>query len=135
MRTIENTVLRGVDVRIMVPHIPDKKLIFQMTKSNYQILIKAGVKVYEYVPGFVHAKLYISDDIVGMIGTINLDYRSLTHRFENGVWIYNDSVILDMKKDFLKTVEQSIYMNEVKIKDNLFNKLIKSVVRIFSPLL
>lgn len=135
MRTIENTVLRGVDVRIMVPHIPDKKLIFEMTKSNYQILIKAGVKVYEYVPGFVHAKSYISDDIVGMIGTINLDYRSLTHHFENGVWIYNDSVILDMKKDFLKTVEQSIYMNEVKIKDNLFNKLIKSVVRIFSPLL
>lgn len=135
MRTIENTALRGVDVRIMVPHIPDKKLIFQMTKSNYQILIKSGVKVYEYVLGFVHAKSYISDDNIGMIGTINLDYRSLTHHFENGVWIYNDSVILDMKKDFLKTVEQSIYMNEVKIKDNLFNKLIKSVVRIFSPLL
>lgn len=135
MRTLENTALRGVDVRLLVPHIPDKKLIFEMTKSNYQILIKSGVKVYEYVPGFVHAKSYISDDIVGMIGTINLDYRSLTHHFENGVWVYNDQVILDMKQDYLESLEKSIYMNNIKAKDKLFIKLIKSVVRIFSPLL
>lgn len=135
MRALENTALRGIDVRILVPHIPDKKLVFEMTKSNYQILIKAGVKVYEYEPGFIHAKSYISDDVVGMIGTINLDYRSLTHHFENGVWIYNDKVILDMKQDYLESLEKSIYMNNIKVKDNLLNRLIKSVVRIFSPLL
>lgn len=106
-----------------------------MTQSNYQILMKAGVKVYEYEPGFVHAKSYISDDILGMIGTINLDYRSLTHHFENGVWIYNDQVIMDLKNDFLATLEQSIYMNDVKVKESLLNKLVESIVRIFSPLL
>lgn len=135
MRTIEHTSLRGVDVRILVPHIPDKKLVFEMTKSNYQILIKSGVKVYEYGPGFVHAKSYISDDKVGMIGTINLDYRSLTHHFENGVWIYNDKIILEMKKDFEDTLEKSIYMNNKKVKNNLFTQIIRSIVRIFSPLL
>ena len=134
-KAIENTALRGVDVRIIVPHIPDKKLVFEMTKSNYRLLIKSGVKIYEYEPGFIHAKSYISDDKVAMIGTINLDYRSLMHHFENGVWIYGDRVILDMKKDLIDTMEKSIYMNKEKIKDGLINRLIKSIVRIFSPLL
>ncbi len=135
MRCIENAATRGVDVRIIVPHIPDKKLVFGMTKSNYKILINSGVKIYEYTPGFIHAKSYIADDTLGMIGTINLDYRSLTHHFENGVWIYNDKTILDMKKDFIDTMEQSIYMNEEEFKDNLISRFIKSIVRIFSPLL
>ena len=135
MRTIENTSLRGVDVRIIVPHIPDKKIVFEMTKSNYQTLIKSGVKIYEYEPGFIHSKLYLSDDTVGMIGTINLDYRSLTHHFENGVWIYNDRAILDMKEDFINTMNSSIYMNDEKIKNNIFSKLIRIIVRVFSPLL
>ena len=135
MKTIENTALRGVDVRIILPHIPDKKLVFEMTKSNYTILMKSNVKIYEYLPGFIHAKSYISDDKVGMIGTINLDYRSLTYHFENGVWMYNDKVILDMKKDFLDTCDKSLLMNNQKIKDNLFTRVIRSIVRIFSPLL
>jgi len=135
MKTIENAALRGIDVRIIVPHIPDKKMVFEMTKSNYQILMNSGVKVYEYLPGFVHAKSYISDDCIGMIGTINLDYRSLTHHFENGVWIYNDKVIIDMKDDFIKTINKSLYMNNKKTKNNLINRLIRSIVRIFSPLL
>ena len=70
-----------------------------------------------------------------MIGTINLDYRSLTHHFENGVWIYNDKVILDMKKDFIETMNKSIYMNEVEIKNSLFKKVLRAIVRIFAPLL
>ena len=135
MRAIENTALRGVDVRIIVPHIPDKKLVFMMTKSNYQILMKSGVKIYEYEPGFIHAKSYISDDKVGMIGTINLDYRSLTHHFENGVWIYNDRALLDIRNDFIETQKNSIYMNDKEIKDNLMSKMIRGIVRIFSPLL
>ena len=135
MRAIENCALRGVDVRIIVPHIPDKKLVFEMTKSNYQILMKSNVKIYEYKPGFIHAKSYIADDKVGMIGTINLDYRSLTHHFENGVWIYNDKVIIDMKNDFNNTLKKSIYMNDELIKENLLTKFIRAIVRIFSPLL
>ena len=83
--TFENTALRGVDVRIIVPHIPDKKLVFGMTRSFYHRLMAAGVKIYEYEPGFIHAKSYLVDDDYAMIGTINLDYRSLVHHFENGV--------------------------------------------------
>ena len=79
---IENAALRGVDVRIIVPHIPDKKLIFGMTRSFYPRLMAAGVKIYEYEPGFVHAKSYLVDDEYAMVGTINLDYRSLVHHFE-----------------------------------------------------
>lgn len=134
-RCIENTALRGVDVRIILPHIPDKKLVFEMTKSNYQLLMKSNVKIYEYEPGFIHAKSYISDDKIAMIGTINLDYRSLTHHFENGVLIYKDKIIEDMKQDFINTQNKSLYMNEKKVKNNLFTRFIRSIVRIFSPLL
>ena len=135
LKAIENTALRGVDVRILVPHIPDKKLVFELTRENYQLLMKSGVRVYEYEPGFVHAKSYISDDKVGMIGTINLDYRSLTHHFENGVWIYDDSIILDMKKDYLKTLKKSILMNEVKQPKKWLVKFIRKILKIFAPLL
>ena len=135
MRAIENASLRGVDVRLIVPHIPDKKLVFEMTKSNYKILMKSNVKVYEYKPGFIHSKFYLADDKVAMIGTINLDYRSLTHHFENGVWIYSDNSIYDMKKDFINTMNESIYMNDKETKDKLINKFIRAIVRVFSPLL
>ena len=135
MKCIENTALRGVDVRVIVPHIPDKKIVFQMTISNYEVLINSGVKIYEYKPGFIHSKIYLSDDKVAMIGTINLDYRSLVHHFENGVWIYNDESILEMKNDFLETMNASICMNDWKRKDKLLNRFIRAVVRIFSPLL
>ncbi len=87
--SIENAALRGVNVRIIVPHIPDKKLVFGMTQSFYPRLMAAGVKIYEYEPGFIHAKSYVADDKTAMIGTINLDYRSLVHHFENGVWMYD----------------------------------------------
>lgn len=135
MRCIENTALRGVDVRIIVPHIPDKKIIFEMTKSNYEILLKFGVKIYEYTPGFIHSKMYISDDNIAMIGTINLDYRSLTHHFENGVLIYKDKCINEMKKDFIGTMNESEYISSDSKRDNLIKRFIKAIVRIFSPLL
>jgi len=135
MRCLENTALRGIDVRIIVPHIPDKKIVFEMTKSNYEILIKSGVKIYEYTPGFIHSKMYISDDVLAMIGTINLDYRSLTHHFENGVLIYKDKCIESMKKDFIETMNESEYIKKELGKDNLIKRFIKSIVRIFSPLL
>lgn len=95
--SIENAALRGVDVRIIVPHIPDKKIVFNMTRSFYKRFIQCGVKIYEYKPGFIHGKTYVSDDQYAIIGTINLDYRSLVHHFENGVWIYNCNCVADLK--------------------------------------
>ena len=134
IKTIKNTALRGIDVRIITPHIPDKKMVFELTRSNYDILIQSGVKIYEYKPGFIHAKSYISDDIIGMIGTINLDYRSLTHHFENGVWIYNDQIIKEMKVDFIETINQSILINDNPIKTSKLRKLFRSILKIFSPI-
>jgi len=132
---IENTALRGVDVRIIVPHIPDKKIVFNMTRSFYKRLMSAGVKIYEYEPGFIHAKSYIADDQYAMIGTINLDYRSLVHHFENGVWLYNCNCIKDIKKDIDKTLSSSILITKDKIKTNIFNRFFRALVRIFAPLL
>lgn len=135
MRAIENTAIRGVDVRIIIPHIPDKKMIFGMTKSVCYQLAQSGVKIYEYTPGFIHAKSYISDDECAIIGTMNLDYRSLAHNFENGVWIYNDDVVLDMKQDFIDTMNNSTQTSNIKPKRRLISKFIYILVKIFSPLL
>lgn len=133
--SIESAALRGVDVRIIVPHIPDKKLVFGMTKSFYHRLMKSGVKIYEYEPGFIHAKSYIADDEVAMIGTINLDYRSLVHHFENGVWMYRCDSIKDLKADIEATMAKSIEITPDMLKTGLITRFIRSVVRIFAPML
>ncbi len=133
--TIENAARRGIDVRIITPHVPDKKIVFTMTRSSYRRLMKAGVKIFEYEPGFLHEKLYISDDTTAMTGSINLDYRSLVHHFEDGVWLYRNSSIADMKKDFLAVQNASIPIGEDTIKDNLRSRIVRDLVRIFSPLL
>ena len=133
--SIENTALRGVDVRIIVPHIPDKKIVFNMTRSFYKRLIQAGVKIYEYEPGFVHGKTYLVDDKYAMIGTINLDYRSLVHHFENGVWLYNCDSISDLKNDILDTLNKSIEITPDMLKTNIFNRFFRALVRIFAPML
>lgn len=133
--TIENTALRGVDVRIIVPHIPDKKLVFNMTRSHYKRLMQCGVKIYEYKPGFIHAKSYLADDKYAIIGTINLDYRSLVHHFENGVWLYNCDSIKDLKADMNNTLNKSIQITPQMIKTTLLNRLFRALVRIFSPML
>ena len=130
---IENTAKRGIEVKIITPHVPDKKIILSMTRTYYKRLIEAGVEIYEYEPGFIHAKSYISDDNFAMIGTINLDYRSLVHHYENGVWIHNNNVVLDIKKDIKKTITKSIKIE--KVKENLLQRFITSIVKIFSPLL
>ncbi|MBQ8233899.1 MAG: cardiolipin synthase [Lachnospiraceae bacterium] len=133
-QSIENASLRGVDVRIIVPHIPDKKIVFGMTKSFYPRLMAAGVKIYEYEPGFIHAKSYLADDEYAMVGTINLDYRSLVHHFENGVWMYRCEMIGDLKADIADTLDKSIEITQDMIKTSLLQRAIRSVVRIFSPL-
>ena len=133
--SIENTALRGVDVRIIVPHIPDKKIVFNMTKSFYKRFLDCGVKIYEYEPGFIHAKTYLSDDKYAIIGTINLDYRSLVHHFENGVWMYDCKCIKDLKKDIDNTLEKSIEITPKMLKTSLLNRFFRAIVRIFAPML
>ena len=133
--SIENAALRGVDVRIIVPHIPDKKLIFGMTQSFYHRLIAAGVRIYEYALGFIHAKSYLADDEVAMIGTINLDYRSLVHHFENGVWMYKCEAVGSLKSDMLSTLDKCIEVTPDMLKTNLLQRFIRAVVRIFAPML
>lgn len=135
IEALEHASIRGLDVRIITPHIPDKKLIFLMTRSHYNRLMRSGVKIYEYESGFVHAKTYLSDDETAMIGTINMDYRSLVHHFENGVWIYKHRVIEDIKKDFLDTQNKSIKFELSMLKENMFQRFIRAMVKIFSPLL
>ena len=133
--SIENASLRGVDVKILVPHIPDKKIIFNMTKSFYKRFLDAKVKIYEYEPGFIHAKTYLADDKYAIIGTINLDYRSLVHHFENGIWLYNCDSIKDLKSDITNTLSQCIEITPAMLKTNLFNRFFRALVRIFAPML
>ena len=134
-QSIENAALRGVDVRIIVPHVPDKKMVFGMTQSFYPRLISAGVKIYEYEPGFIHAKSYLADDDYAMIGTINLDYRSLVHHFENGVWMYRCEVIKSLKTDIEDTFTKCIQITPDMLKTSLLQRFIRAVVRIFAPML
>jgi len=132
---IEYAAMRGVDVRIIVPHIPDKRLVFEMTQCYYERLMKTGVRIYEYEPGFIHAKCYLADGKYAMIGTINLDYRSLAHHFENGVWMYRCACIEDIKADFTDTFGKSIMIEEHMLKKGLIHRLLRSLVKIFAPML
>ena len=126
---------KGVDVRIITPHIPDKKTVFLMTRSNYKVLLEDGVKIYEYTPGFIHAKNYICDDKFVVCGTINMDYRSLVHHFECGAWMYNTDCITDMKEDFLSTAAQSSMIDKNKAVMHSWQRLIAEIMKVFSPLL
>ena len=134
-QAIENAAMRGVDVRIIVPHIPDKKIVFWMTRSYYKRFMDTGVKMYEYKPGFVHAKVYLSDGKYGMVGTSNLDYRSLVHHFENNVWLYKHEVLEQIKADMDYTMEESILMEEGMLKDTLIQRFIRALVRVLAPML
>ncbi len=130
-----NAAIRGVDVKIITPAIPDKKAVKIMTKSAYSHLIAAGVKIYEYAEGFIHAKILISDDSYAVIGTINFDYRSLVHHYENAVWMYGSPVSLKAKEDFGKTLSRCEEIDEEGAKLTLKERIIKRGIRIFAPLL
>ncbi len=132
---IENAALRGISVKLILPHIPDKRLIFAMTRTFYPRLLRAGVEVYEYTPGFIHAKNYIVDGEIALTGTINLDYRSLVHHFENGVWMYRTPVIADMEADFARTAAESRRIAREELKPRLSERLAVALVKVFSPLL
>ena len=103
---------RGVDVRIVTPGIPDKKLIYNVTRSFYHGLVKHGVRIYEWTPGFFHAKMSVADDCMATCGTINLDYRSLYHHFENGCFIVDNPAVLSIRHDLEKTMQESREVTE-----------------------
>jgi cardiolipin synthase len=125
---------RGIDVRIVTPGIPDKKLVYRLTRSYYEPLIKAGVRIYEYTPGFLHAKSYVCDDEMAVVGTINMDYRSLYLHFECGTFLYRNRCILDLKKDALETIDKSREVQLSDCKEGFFTSLFNSVLRVLSPL-
>ena len=126
----------GVDVRIMTPGIPDKKMVFLLTQSYYEQLLEAGVHIYEYQPGFLHAKSFVCDDEIAVVGTINLDYRSLYLHFECGTWLYRTPSVLAVKEDFLKTLEvcQEITYEDCR-KVSKLRLLGRAVLRVFAPLM
>ena len=134
-QAIEDAALRGVNVKLILPHIPDKKLVYEMARSHYQRLLDAGVEIYEYEPGFVHAKVYLADDEYAMVGTINLDYRSLVHNFENGVWMYRCQCLADIKEDFTDTLDKCIQIDETMVRWSLVQRFIRAVVKVFTPML
>ena len=127
---------RGVDVIIIMPHIPDKKYAFVLAKTYYNQLLEAGVRICEYEPGFVHAKVFVSDDVKAVVGTVNLDYRSLYHHFECGLILYRNSQVAVMERDMQDTLEKCI---EQKIEDykklKLTDRALGRVMRIIAPLM
>lgn len=126
---------RGVDVRIIMPGIPDKKIVYRLSRSYYRDLIKAGVKIYEYTPGFVHAKAMICDDIVATIGTVNLDYRSLFLHFECNSLFYKADIIESLKKDYVTCLESCRQRTLSDINNGVIYRIVDCCLRVIAPLL
>jgi cardiolipin synthase len=127
---------RGVDVRIITPGIPDKKLIYHVTRSYYNALARNGVRIYEYTPGFCHCKMSVADDLMATCGTINLDYRSLYHHFENGCWIYDPAVAVSIRKDFESMFAKSREVTEeYRVGKGSVMKIWQLFLRLFAELM
>lgn len=126
----------GIDVKIITPGVPDKKLVYMVTQSYYYELISAGVKIYQYTPGFVHAKTVVMDDTVATVGTINFDYRSLYLHFECGVWMFNSGTIYEIKEDFKHTLTlcDEVTLEEIQ-KTSGLKRLGQSLLKLAAPLL
>lgn len=123
---------RGVDVKIILPGIPDKKYAYALATTHFKALLKAGVKIYEYTPGFVHAKVFVCDDEKAVVGTINLDYRSLYLNFECATYMYKASCIADIEKDYEATIEKC---REITVESNRKSKLIyKAMGAVLKPI-
>jgi len=132
---IKNAAMRGVDVRIVTPFIPDKKLIQIVTRDAYPDLLEAGVRIYEYTPGFIHSKNVISDDELAVVGTINFDYRSLVHHYENAVLMYQTETIADIKQDFEGLFDVSKEISLETLQNSWYQRLLKEIMQLFAPLL
>ena len=126
----------GVDLRIITPHIPDKWYVHAVTRANYRALVDSGVRIYEYKPGFIHSKTFVADDKYGVVGTINLDFRSLFLHFECGVWLYGTGSIAAIKKDFLLTLDECVEVTRADLdRIKLRRKAAGWLLKLFSPLL
>ena len=133
--SLRNASLRGVDVRIVTPGKADKKFVKVMTKNAYPYLMEAGVRIYEYSPGFIHEKIVVSDDLYAVVGTINLDYRSLAHHYEDAVWIFFSPTVERIREEFLNTVSVSDQKGEEEVRLNFIEKILRNLIKIFAPLL
>ena len=127
---------RGVDVRIITPGIPDKKLVYNVTRSFYHELVKDGVRIYEWTPGFCHAKMSVADDCMATCGTINLDYRSLYHHFENGCFMADCDAVLDIRNDLHETMKECREVTEkYRTGRSAYLRLGQLFMRLFAGLL
>ncbi len=127
---------RGVQVQIIMPHVPDKEYAFSLAKTYYRQLMNAGVEIYEYEPGFVHAKVFVSDDRKAVVGTVNLDYRSLYHHFECGLYMQENEEIAAIEQDFLDTREKCIKMErDFWKKEPVLRRITGLVLKIVAPLM
>ena len=127
---------RGVDVQIILPHIPDKRYAFALAKGHYRELLSAGVRIFEYTPGFVHAKVFVSDDIKAVVGTINLDYRSLYLHFENAVYLHGVPAVADIEADFAATRARCQEITHDDWKTNpLVTRISAMLLKLFAPLM
>ena len=125
---------RGVDVRIYTPGVPDKPTIYQLTRSYFPHLLRAGVKIYSYTPGFLHAKTWLMDDRIAAVGTVNLDYRSLYLHFENSVLIYGGAVLDDVRKDLAEIERESAAVTLADCRTGFFGTMYSAVLRLVAPL-
>lgn len=127
---------RGVDVKLILPGIPDKKTAYSLAKSHYKYLVEAGVQIYEYTPGFVHAKVFVSDNEKAVVGTINLDYRSLYHHFECATYLYRTPCICDVEADFQATLAQCRAVTLETIRhERLFYRALGRLLKFIAPLM
>ena len=133
MKALKLASRNGIKVKIFTPHIPDKKIVFRVTRSYYYSLIMDGIEVYEYTPGFLHSKVILVDNKAATVGTINFDYRSLYLHFENNILLYQSKAIKDIKEDFIYT--ESISQRVSMKKARYFKGFIEAVLRLFAPLL
>lgn len=136
LNAILNSARSGVDVRVIVPFIPDKKLVNVATKSYYEVLLEAGVRVYEYKPGFIHSKTFVADDDTSIVGTANIDFRSMNLNFECTTWTYKTGVEKDVRQDFENMLKecQEIELESWK-KRSIFRKMAEGIVAAFSPMM
>ena len=125
----------GVDVRIVAPHKADNWFVHMTTRSYYRDLIRGGVKVYEYTPGFIHSKTFVSDDSVAVVGSTNMDFRSLYLHFECGALLLGSSAVMEVKEDFLRTLESCQPIRYEDCRGNIFLRLLQDVLRLFAPLM
>ena len=127
---------RGVDVKLILPGVPDKKMAYALAKSHYAELVKSGVKVYEYSPGFVHAKIFVSDDRKAVVGTINMDYRSLYHHFECATYLYGCDCITDIERDFQQTLKSCRRVTPDTIRNETFYyRFMGRILKFIAPLM